>query len=121
MVWTYSQEEPQKLTECRVLAMAQRTLVYNLEILSEDVEDATGYKYRYKSVTLEPGAWCYDAIVDALITAEYPASKMQAVINNYLAAPDNADIKAEFDQMQEWRKEAKRIAKEALDIIPDGN
>lgn len=119
MVWIYSQEEPQRLSECRVLAMAQRTVVYNLETLSEEMEDATGYKYRYKSITLEPGVWCYDALVDALVTAEYPSSKMQAVINNYLDTPKDAEVKAEYIAMQEWRKEAKRIAKEFLSMVSD--
>lgn len=85
--------------------------------MSDDEKDATGYNYRYKIAALPTGVWSYDAIVDALVTAEYPAAKMQAVVNNYLATPDDAGIKAEFDQMQAWRKEAKRIAKEAIDGV----
>lgn len=92
-------------------------MTYEVTELSDDEKDATGYNYRYKIAALPTGVWSYDAIVDALVTAEYPAAKMQAVINNFLASPDDADIKAEFDAMQSWRKEAKRIAKAALAFV----
>lgn len=82
-------------------------------------EEPESRRYRYKSIALEPGVWGYDALVDALVTAEYPAPKMQAIINNYLVAPDDADIKEEFGQMQQWRQEAKRIAKELLAMVAD--
>lgn len=67
-----------------------------------------------KSVTLPPGEWSYDTIVDALVTAEYPSAKMQAIVNNYLATPDDPDIRAEFDTMQQWRKTSKLLAKQLL-------
>lgn len=92
--------------------MTQYSINYGIvEVVSED---NAGNVWRYKSVTLEPGIWGYDAIVDALVSAEYPAAKMQAVINNYLDSPEDASIKEEYTLMQEWRKEAKRIAREAL-------
>lgn len=68
-----------------------------------------------KSLTLPPGEWSYDAIVDALVTAEYPTAKMQAIVNNYLATPDDPDIRAEFDTMQSHRKASKLLAKQLLE------
>ena len=55
-----------------------------------------------------------DRIVDAIITAEYPNDKMQAVVNNYLLNQKDAEHKAEFQAMQEWRAKAKNIANEIL-------
>lgn len=53
-------------------------------------------------------------IIDAIVTAEYPNDVMQAVVNNYLANPEDAERKAEFDAMQAWRTKAKSIADEVL-------
>ena len=39
---------------------------------------------------------------------------MQAIINNYLLDPSNQQSIEEFNQMQEWRKHAKELAKEIL-------
>lgn len=104
--------QPKQVEGQFVYGSTQYTVNYSIvEVLSPD-----GLKcWQYKSATLPVGAWSYDAIVDALVTAEYPASKMQAVINNYLDSPKDADIKAEYTAMQEWRKEAKRIAREAME------
>lgn len=56
----------------------------------------------------------YDTIVNAIISAAYPADKMQAIINNHLLEADNAEHEQEFAEMQEWRKTAKSVAKEAM-------
>ena len=56
----------------------------------------------------------YDTIVNAIISAAYPADKMQAIINNHLLESDNAEHEQEFAEMQEWRKTAKSVAKEAM-------
>lgn len=67
-------------------------------------------------MTLEPGIWCYDAIVSALVSAEYPRDKMDAIVNNYLADPTNDNAIEEMLEMQNWRASAKMIAKEALEF-----
>lgn len=69
-------------------------------------------------MTLEPGIWHYDAIVSALVSAEYPRDKMDAVVNNYLADPTNDNAVEEMLEMQNWRAAAKQIAKEVLAIDP---
>lgn len=42
---------------------------------------------------------------------------MQAIINNYLLDPTNPDTLAEFNEMQDFRKKAKSIAKEILNSL----
>lgn len=79
----------------------------------------TGYKFKHQAVTLEPGVWSYDAIVSALVSAEYPRDKMDAIVNNYLADPTNDNAVEEMLEMQNWRKAAKQIAKEMLAIDPE--
>ena len=56
-------------------------------------------------------------VIDAIISAEYPNDKMQAVVNNYLATPKDADRKAEFEAMQAWRVKAKQVADEVMAAV----
>lgn len=63
-------------------------------------------------VTLGPGCFTYDNIVSAIINQKYSSDRMQAIINNYLL--DSFANKLEFDEMQNYRKKAKEIAKELL-------
>ena len=70
--------------------------------------------FEWSSVTMPYVDFEYGKIVDALITYKYPTDKMQAVINNYLLEPNNAEYIIAFNEMQTWRKEAKEIAKQAL-------
>lgn len=59
----------------------------------------------------------YDSIVSAIVSAAYPADKMQAIINNHLLEGDDesSEHEAEFKAMQGWRKHAKEIAKEVVE------
>lgn len=59
----------------------------------------------------------YDGIVSSIISAAYPADKMQAIINNHLLEGDDedGDHEAEFKAMQNWRKHAKEIAREVME------
>lgn len=60
------------------------------------------------------GELTYDKIASAIISAKYPADKMQAIINNYLLDSENQNAIEEFNQMQNWRKYAKSYAKELI-------
>lgn len=86
----------------------QRVATVNIDI--QELEEGAGFTY--EPVTIPPGKYNYEGVVDTLITHKYPSDKMQAVINNYLASPKAAEPKEEFQQMQAWRTEAKAIARE---------
>ena len=73
-----------------------------------------GEMYKWEQVNVPIEKWNYSGVVDALITYKYPIDKMQAVINNYLLDPTDPDILKDFNEMQQWRQQAKTIAKEAL-------
>lgn len=79
-----------------------------------DIKEAEGY-YEYEQAKLPYASFNYSGIVDALVQHKYPIDKMQAVINNYLLDPNDAYAIDEFNKMQAWRKEAKEIAKQALE------
>lgn len=55
-------------------------------------------------------------IIDAIITAAYPADVMQAIVNNHLLDTEDEEHRAEFREMQEWRNKAKLVAAEVLGI-----
>lgn len=86
----------------------QRLYDLNLEITQE------GNMYHWEQIQLPFNKFNYSGVVDALVVFKYPNDKMQAVINNYLLDPTNQQTLDEFNQMQEWRKYAKELAKEIL-------
>ena len=49
-----------------------------------------------------------------MININYSNDGMQAIINNYLLDKDDEKIMAEFNDMQEWRKKCKSVAKRIL-------
>ena len=80
----------------------------NIDVIQE------GEMYKWEQVSVPYDKWNYSGVVDALVSHKYPIDKMQAVINNYLLDSNDEYAVSEFHKMQEWRKEAKEIAKEAL-------
>ena len=84
-----------------------------MELLSKEPDEyyKEAHKFRYESVDLPIGKWEYSNIVDALITYKYANDKMTAIVNNYLLDPTDEEALQEFNQMQEWRKFAKQLAK----------
>ena len=53
----------------------------------------------------------YGNLVSQLVKTKYDENRMEAIINNYLDSPDDDDEEhnSEFREMQDWRKECKRI------------
>ena len=64
-------------------------------------------------------------VIDAIVTAVYPTDKMQAIINNHFANlakkadgkkldADDEEHEAEYNDMQDWRTKAKRVASDVM-------
>lgn len=85
--------------------------------------EQVGDEFEAKSVTLVlEGKMCaddYSAMVSALVNNEYPADRMDAVRNNYMANQSDMKCAVAFTEMQRWRGAAKVIAREALRFIMD--
>lgn len=113
----YANEIPQPIDIQVNCGMKQRTINF-------DVEDAEteSYTYRWKRVTLPIAVWSYEAIVSAIINAEYPADSMQAINNNYLRTIDGTELSEEKRdeytkehlEMNAYRDHAKVVAKDLL-------
>ena len=85
-----------------------------------DGKNATRKAYAAYVVRIDSPVSRYK-VIDAIVSAAYPADKMQAIINNHLfnlsavadsqSLDDNeAEHESEYLAMQEWRKKAKEIA-----------
>ena len=107
---TISSEKPLAVVKGNHLGQPQYTINFNVEKTKEGDVGC----FAYNTVTLPPGKWDKDTIVDALITEIYPLDKMQAVQNNYLANPSDKEAVSEFSEMQNWRKTAKDMAADLL-------
>lgn len=62
-----------------------------------------------------------NAFIEHLIRLRYSASQVEAIVNNYLADTSNEEYLKEFNEMQEWRKQAKSIAKKVNDFIQEND
>lgn len=90
---------------------------YTVNVLVEEcAPEAEGQpqEYGWTCICLSPGPLTYDALVAALIRTLYSDDRMASVINNRMAEPDDADIAAEWEEMQAWRREAKALAKQII-------
>ena len=134
----YSNERPQLYTRD---AGNEHTRTINFGI--EEHQDDEN-RFSFYSVKVKVGDWDYSGIVNAIVSAEYPAERMQAIMNNYHQETDLAklidllrttqnfnklrsamndwlssrdqDIVKEYETMQEWRKMAKDTAREILKL-----
>lgn len=61
----------------------------------------------------------YGNLVSQLVKSKYDKNRMEAIINNYLDDPDNEEHNSEFKEMQNWRKECKKIARECVTKIKE--
>ena len=59
--------------------------------------------------------------VNNIIRDKYSASQVEAIVNNYLSDTTNEEYLKEFNDMQEWRKQAKSIAKKVNDFIQEND
>lgn len=69
--------------------------------LAEGIKDDNGQ--------LQPD---YGLFVSALIRFSYSQDQVEAITQNYLATPKDADVKKDFEDLQAWRAESKQIAKD---------
>ena len=98
-----------------IISTGMMTTVFRLGITKK--EDGTyeceEVEYNHKEPVTEEKD--YGSMVSTLIRAHYSQDQVEAITQNYLA--NSEDRKKEFDVLQEWRAEAKRIAKALFNNI----
>lgn len=100
MIRLHSKEKPKELV------IGEDNFIFNLLITGND-EDG----YDYCSVVCKSEEADYGFLVSEIIKTKYSDDAMIAIINNYLKHPNDTEIYEEFIIMQDWRDEAKNIAK----------
>ena len=78
------------------------------------------YTVSSPSATVTVLAMEYATIVSALIRVRYTDDAMMAIINNRMQSPDDEQILAEWQEMQQWRTESKEIAHAAMESYETG-
>jgi len=58
----------------------------------------------------------YGSVINDLFRQKYSQDKVEAINNNYLDDMTNEEHIKERDDMKDYRKECKRVAKEVLEI-----
>ena len=56
----------------------------------------------------------YDEAVDNEVRKRYPQRAVEAIINNYLASPEDTEYVREFLELQEYRAQCKVYVKEMM-------
>lgn len=67
--------------------------------------------YKYISFTVAKSEYTYGNLVSYIISLHYKMQEVFAIMNNYLADPDNSEYKKEFEELQRVRKAAKEYVK----------
>ena len=83
---------------------------YDGKITAEDVR-ADFAAYWYFAEHGETKEERYNRLVAAFVREKYSQNAVEAIINNYLADPNNTEYVAEFTALQNFRKECKAKAK----------
>lgn len=114
-------EKPQSVRYNLKWGQREYTLSYEItESTSQpegmQLEEGQTY-YSWIETTLPLGKPTYDDIVSKIVKTKYSDDEMTALINNHLLDDGDEEHTAEWKEMQEWRANAKKIAKEAVEQI----
>jgi hypothetical protein len=105
---THTSENEPKLTAVRYGRSTKYYIPYNINKI-DDV-------YEFKYVLVTPESYNYGGMVDAIIYTKYDSKDVIAILINFVGDPTNEVYKAEFDELQEWRKFAKSEARKHFNI-----
>lgn len=76
-----------------------------------DIVEVDG-KYHYQQAIVPIGQWDYPHLVAAIIRAKYSADDVEAILLN--RGDGDPDHEAQYEELQQWRKHAKDLAKEVF-------
>lgn len=115
LLYNYTDAPPQFVTYKKHLGQKIYTINYHVEHI--DYDEQHGQPWRYSTVTLPVGRYDRATVISAVIRQRYSDDEMQAIINNYLLDPTDAEAIMEFNAMQDYRRFAKSLADEFIKEI----
>ena len=107
--------KPQQIRYKIRLGLREYTIAFDIQELEDEQENTQ--KYNWKEATFSLGTPSYSDLVAAIIKGRYDDNNMAALINNHLLNDGDEEHEAEWKSMQEWRVEAKQLAKTILDEL----
>lgn len=99
--------EPKPVETIISTGMMTTVIRLNIAKTKDGTYECEEVEYNHKEPLTEEKD--YGPIVSTLIRAHYSQDQVEAITQNYLADPEGH--KGEFDDLQAWREECKRIAK----------
>lgn len=112
LLYNYANIAPQFVSYEKHLGQKIYTINFNVEEVNNDIG-----RYQYSSVTLPVGRYDRATVISSIIRQRYSDDEMQAIINNYLLDPTDAESLAEFNAMQGYRRFAKSLADDFINEI----
>ena len=102
--------EPKPVETIISTGMMTTVIRLNITKMEDGMYECEEVEYNHKEPLTEEKD--YGPMVSTLIRAHFSQDQVEAITQNYLANPE--DRKKEFDVLQEWRVESKRIAKNVI-------
>ena len=72
--------------------------------------------YKWQYVPVKAKNYNYKGLINVIMGIKYDLNDTLAILFNYLDSPDNEDYKAEYDELQTWRKHAKAFSKSHFNV-----
>ena len=113
IAYNQGNEQPQRIRHNIKLGLRQYTIAFDVNL----VKGGENEQYKWCEITLPVGMPTYSQLVSAIIHGRDSDDAMQAIINNHLLEDEDSEHQKEWNDMQMWRMEAKRMAKEILEEI----
>lgn len=102
--------EPKAVETIISTGMMTTVIRLNITKMEDGMWECEEVEYNHKEPLTEEKD--YGPMVSTLIRAHYSQDQVEAITQNYLSDPEGH--KQEFDDLQAWREECKRIAKNVI-------
>lgn len=102
--------EPKPVETIISTGMMTTVIRLNITKMEDGMWECEEVEYNHKEPLTEEKD--YGPLVSTLIRAHYSQDQVEAITQNFLADPEG--YKGKFDDLQTWREECKRIAKNVV-------
>lgn len=113
-------EKPEPISYKISLGLRKYTIAFDVQEVKQETENneqSQSVSYEWCEATFPIGVPTYANLVAAFVHGRYTDDDMQALVNNHLLDAGEEAEEAEWNAMQEWRKECKQLAKDVLERL----
>lgn len=106
-------ERPKDNEEVRSFGIITEVIRFDIREVEEGFE-CNEVEYNHKEGLSSSD---FGSMVSCIIRGKYSEDDVEAILNNYLADPENERYVAEFNSLQSWRNEAKERTRSILGLL----